>query len=132
MHDAFCSHIFDYACLRRKAYCYRRGSKLCKIACTKAVLKMAGGRMHTPHLAPLDPPLAISYRNHQKGLAYFNHLAPLVLFFFTGRQSQRGGHGTMPPPKYASAARSSSCNYPCQNMAVISDWDNLANNFVSM
>ena len=27
-YDAFCSHIFNYACLRRKAYCYRRGSKL--------------------------------------------------------------------------------------------------------
>ena len=26
-YDAFCSHIFDYACLRRKAYCYRRDSK---------------------------------------------------------------------------------------------------------
>ena len=39
----------------------------------------------------------------------------------------------MLPPKYASAARSSSCNYRCQTMvAVISDWDNLANHFVSM
>ena len=27
---AFSLHIFDYACLRRKAYCYRRGSKLWK------------------------------------------------------------------------------------------------------
>ena len=27
-YDAFYSHIFDYACLRRKAYRYRRGSKL--------------------------------------------------------------------------------------------------------
>ena len=27
-YDAFCSHIFDHACLSRrpKAYCYRRGS----------------------------------------------------------------------------------------------------------
>ena len=29
-YDAFCSHIFDYMYLRRKAYCYRRGSKLWK------------------------------------------------------------------------------------------------------
>ena len=53
---------------------------------------------------PLDPPLVISYRNHQKNLAYFSHLAPLVLFFFTKRQSQRGGgawHNA--PPKYAPA-----------------------------
>ena len=29
-YEAFCSHIFDYACLRRKAYCNRRGSRLWK------------------------------------------------------------------------------------------------------
>ena len=28
--DAFCWLIFDYACLRRKAYRYRRSSKLHK------------------------------------------------------------------------------------------------------
>ena len=46
----------------------------------KNVLKMAGERMHTP----LDPPLAMSYRNHQiKSLAYFSHVAPFsfVLFY---------------------------------------------------
>ena len=26
-YDAFCLHIFDYACLRCKACCYGRGSK---------------------------------------------------------------------------------------------------------
>ena len=30
--------------------------------------------MHTPHPTPLDSLLAISYRNHQKNLAYFSHL----------------------------------------------------------
>ena len=29
-YDAFCSHIFDYACLRRIAFCNRRGSRLWK------------------------------------------------------------------------------------------------------
>ena len=52
---------------------------------------MAGGRMHIPHPTPLDSPLAISYKNHQKNLAYFSHVAPLVLFLFIKRQSQRGG-----------------------------------------
>ena len=37
---------------------------------------MIGGRMHTSHLSPLDLSLAISYRKHQKSLAYFSHLAP--------------------------------------------------------
>ena len=37
---------------------------------SKAFLKMTDGRIHTPHSTPLDPPLAISYRNHQKSLAF--------------------------------------------------------------
>ena len=57
---------------------------------------MTGGRMHIPH--PI--PLVIKWGNHQKSLAYFSHLARLVLLFFTKRQSQKGGHGPM-PPKYA-------------------------------
>ena len=46
----------------------------------------------------LDPPLAISYKDHQKSLAYFSRLEPSFLFFFTKKQSQKGGHGPMPPP----------------------------------
>ena len=62
---------------------------------------LENGRMHTSHPTPMDPPLAISYKNHQNSLAYFCHLAPLILIFFTKRQSQkRGGrgHGTRPMP----------------------------------
>ena len=69
-----------------------------KLCTSKTFLKMAGGRMLMPHPTPLYPPLAISYRNHQKSLAYFSHLAPLVLFFFTKRQSQKGGAMTYAPP----------------------------------
>ena len=69
---------------------------------SKTFLKMVGRKMHTPHRTPLDPPLAIIYRNHEKSLAYFSHLAALILFLFTKRQSKKGGQGTMPPPpKYA-------------------------------
>ena len=49
--------------------------------------------MHAPHptiLYPLYPPLAISYRNHQKSLAYFSHLAPLILFFLLKGAIKRG------------------------------------------
>ena len=49
---------------------------------------MAGWRMHTSHPTLLDPSLAINYRIHQKSRAYFTHLAPLMLFFFTKRQFQ--------------------------------------------
>ena len=50
--------------------------------------------MHAPHptiLSPLYPPLAISYRNHQRRVAYFSHLAPLILIFLLkGRIKGRG------------------------------------------
>ena len=62
-----------------------------KLYSSKTFLKMPGGRMHTPYSNPLDPPLAISYRNHQKSLVYLSYLAPLVLFFFTKRPSQKEG-----------------------------------------
>ena len=67
---------------------------------------MAGGKMHIPYPTPLDSPLAISYRNLQQNLAYFNHLARLVLFFFTKRQSLEGGawHNGL-APKYAPVVR---------------------------
>ena len=69
-----------------------------KLYTSKTFLKMAGGRMHTPHPTPLDPHLAISYRNRQNSLVYFSHLAPLILFFFTEKQSQKEKHGTMLSP----------------------------------
>ena len=62
-----------------------------KLYASKTFLKVAGGRMHILHSNPLDPPLAISYKNHKKSLAYFSHLAPLILFFFAKRPSQKGG-----------------------------------------
>ena len=54
--------------------------------------------MHSSHPNFLDLYLAIIYGNNQESLAYFGHLAPLILFFFTKRQSQKGDgeHGTMP------------------------------------
>ena len=30
LRDVFCKYIFDYACLGRKAHCFRKGSKLRK------------------------------------------------------------------------------------------------------
>ena len=52
--------------------------------------------MHKPHPTSLDPSPAIGYTIHQKSQAYFSHLAPLVLFFFTKRLSEK--EGGMPPP----------------------------------
>ncbi len=53
-----------------------------KLYTSKTFLKMASGRMQTPYPNPLYPLLAISYRNHQKSVAYFSHLASLILFFY--------------------------------------------------
>ena len=61
-----------------------------KLYASKTFLKMAGGRMDTPHPTSLDPPLAMSHGNHQKSLVYFSHLAPLILFCFTKRHNQKG------------------------------------------
>ena len=62
-----------------------------KLYSSKTFLKMAGGRMHIPYPTPLDSSLTISYRNHQKNVAYFSHLAPLVLFFLLEGRVKRGG-----------------------------------------
>ena len=73
-----------------------------KLYTSKTFLKTTDGRMHTP----LDPPLAISYGNHQKSLAYFSHLAPLILFFLLKGKVKRGEGMAQCPPKYAAAVKS--------------------------
>ena len=57
-----------------------------KLYTSKKIFKISGGRMHIPH----PTLLVISCRNHQKSLAYFSHLALLIFFIFTKKQSQRG------------------------------------------
>ena len=105
-YDTFCSHIFNYVCLRCKAYSYRRGSKLWKkLYASKAFLKMAGGRMHISHPNPVDLPLAISGRNHRKNLAYFSHLAPLVLFCLLKGRVKKGAWHNGLAPEYAPKSR---------------------------
>ena len=61
-----------------------------KLYTSKTFLRMAGGWMHTPDPTSLDPLLAISCRIHQKSMAYFSHLAPLV-FFYQRAESLGGG-----------------------------------------
>ena len=70
-----------------------------KLYTSKTFLKMAGGRMHTPHPTPDHKFLHKS----SKESGNFSHLAPLVLFFFTKKQSEEGGYGTMAPPEYGPA-----------------------------
>ena len=74
-----------------------------KLYASKTFLKMAGGRMHIPHPipTPLDSPLTISYRNHQKSVAYFSHLAPLVLFFLLKHRVKGGACHNGILPKYS-------------------------------
>ena len=51
--------------------------------------------MNTLHPTPLDPPLAISYKNHRKSLVHFSCLALLILFFLLKGIVKRGSHGTI-------------------------------------
>ena len=74
-----------------------------KLYTSYTFLKMAGGKMHTPYPISLYPPPAICYRNHQKSLAYFSHLAPLILCFLLKGRVRRGGEGALlnaPSPPY--------------------------------
>ena len=68
-----------------------------KLHTSKAFFKMDGGRMYTLHPTSLDPSVAISYRNHQKSLAYFSHLAPFIYFFLLQGRVKRGKAWPNPP-----------------------------------
>ena len=78
-----------------------------KLYTSKAFLKMAGGRMHTPHATP-SPGSAPGHKLQKpsKESGIFSHLAPLILLFCTKRQSQEGGAWHNPLPKYAPAVKS--------------------------
>ena len=97
-YDTFCSHIFNYACVRRKVYSYRRGSKLWKICMhRKHFWKWLVGGCIPLILFPGFAP-GHKLQKPPKDLAYFSHLASSVVFLLSKRQSQRGGgHGTMAP-----------------------------------
>ena len=62
-----------------------------------------------PHLSSYPPGSAPDHKlqSHAKSLAYFSHLAPLNLFFFIKRQSQKGGGGAWHnvPLKHAPVGR---------------------------
>ena len=115
-YNAFCSHIFGYACSRRKAYRYRGGSKLWKNCIHQKHFRKWLEDAY-PSSYSLGPSLAISYRNHHKSLAYFSHLAPLVLFFFTKRRSQMGGGSIQCPIPLNTLLLTAFTYYICLDMS---------------
>ena len=106
-YDAFCSYSFDYAvdyaCLRRKNYRYRRGSKLWKNSINHIKNIFENGWWEDAY--PSSYPRG-SVLGHKLQKPYiFQSLGPLILFFFTKRRRQNGGAmAQWPPPKYAPAA----------------------------
>ena len=76
-----------------------------KIVCIKNIIENGWWKDVYPSSYPLDSPLAVSYRNHQKNLAYFSHLAPLQLFLFTTSRVKRGAWLNGPTSKYAPESR---------------------------
>ena len=62
-----------------------------KIVCIKNIFE--NGWWEDAYPSPYPSEFA---PGHQNNLACFSHLAPLALFFFTKKQSQRG-HDTMAP-----------------------------------
>ena len=105
---------------RRKTYCYKQALKLRK-NCTGYIKNSFENGWwedaYSPSSStyPLDPPLAICYKNHQNSLAYFSHLAPLILLFFTiyTRQIESKGGEAWPnaPPLLNSKYISSNAAY---------------------
>ena len=71
-----------------------------KLYISKTFLKMACGRMHIAYSSPCPLVSAPGHKLQKplKELAYFSHLAPLLLFFLLkGRVKTRREHGPMSP-----------------------------------
>ena len=88
---------------------FERGASLLRGACSTAQFAHSSNHhcISSSHSHPLDLTLVISYKNHQKMLAYFNHLAPFVLFYEKAKsKGERPCYNAPPPPKYASGAMS--------------------------
>ena len=69
--------VRTFSIVKRKAYCYRIGFEIMEklhTSCSNTFLKITSGSKN-PSSYPLDPPRAISYRNHQKSLAYFSEVS---------------------------------------------------------
>ena len=80
-YDAFCSHVFDYACLRRNLRLIllsKRFKIMEKLYTSKTFLKMAGGRGSASDHKLQKP-------SKESGIFY--SLGTTIFFFFTKRQS---------------------------------------------
>ena len=66
-----------------------------KLYTSKTLLKMAGGRMHTPHSTPLDPPLANGHKLQKpsKKPGVFQSLDTINFFIFLLKGRVKRGEG---------------------------------------
>ena len=87
-YDAFCSHDFDYACLRRRPKVdivfeeVRNYGKIVSYT-SKTFLKMAGGRGSAPGHKLQKP-------SKESGILYFRHLVPLFCSFLPKGKVKKG------------------------------------------
>ena len=75
-----------------------------KIVCIKSIFENGWWEHAYPSSYPSGSAPGINYRNHQKNLAYFNHLAPLGYCCFCllkGGVKKGGAWHNGPAPKYA-------------------------------
>ena len=85
---------FDYARLRRiRLIAIEEVRNHGKILYIENIYENGWLQNAYPSSIPLDPPLAISYTNHQKGLAYFSYLVSLILFSLLKGRVKKGGGG---------------------------------------
>ena len=122
-YDAFCSHIFDYACLRRKASIAIEGVRdFGKIRIhQKHFCKWLVGGCIT-YLSSYSPGSAPGHKlqKQSKECNMLQSLGTISFFFFLlkGRFKKGGRHGTISPPEYALNTRKGKKqqNEKCCNM----------------
>ena len=102
-YDAFFSPIFDYACLRRKTYCYRRSSKLRKNCVHQKVFENGWWEGACPSSYP---PWSAPGHKPQKPYI-FQSLGTTNFALFTKRWDQKGEAWHNASPKYAPVCQQS-------------------------
>ena len=100
---------------RRKDYRYQRDSNLWKSCMHPRIFENGWWEDAYSSSYPWVPPWPWATENHQKSQAYFSHLAPLVLIFFTKKQSQKGGAWPNVPYLLNTLLALSTHNQKCAN-----------------
>ena len=98
-YDAFCLLIFNYACLGVRLVAIEEVRNYRKFVCIKNIFENGWWQDAYPssYLSGFAPGHKLQKPSKESDI-FQSLVAPSVLFFFTKRQNQKGGHITMAPP----------------------------------